>query len=77
MTRSNLDPIDKALGLRLLKLRNASGMSQERLGSAVGVSFQTIHKYENGLVRMSAVTMVKAARAMGVKPTAMLPEELA
>ena len=76
MTRSNLDPIDRALGLQLLKLRNASGLTQDQLGSAVGVSFQTIHKYENGLGRMSAVMLVKAARAMGVKPTAMLPPEV-
>ena len=69
------DPIDVAVGLRLRTLRKAKGMSQEQLGRALGITFQQIQKYERGTNRVSASMLVKSARAMGVAPAVLLPEE--
>ncbi len=69
------DPIDIAVGLRLRELRKARGMSQEALGKALGITFQQIQKYERGSNRISASMLVKAARALGVAPNAVLPQE--
>ncbi len=75
MDPSGPDPIDVAVGLRLRTLRKTRSMSQEQLGRALGITFQQIQKYERGTNRISASMLVKSARALGVAPTALLPEE--
>ncbi len=72
---SGPDPIDVAVGLRLRTLRKSRSMSQEQLGRALGITFQQIQKYERGANRISASMLVKSARALGVAPTTLLPEE--
>ncbi len=69
------DPIDVAVGLRMRTLRKAKGMSQEQLGRALSITFQQIQKYERGTNRISASMLVKAARALGVAPAVLLPDE--
>ena len=69
------DPIDVAVGLRLRTLRKVKGMSQQGLGEALGITFQQIQKYERGTNRISASMLVKGAHALGVGPTALLPDE--
>ena len=69
------DPIDVAVGLKLRSLRKSVGMSQEVLGRHLNITFQQIQKYERGTNRISASMLVKAARALGCRPTALLPEE--
>ena len=69
------DPIDVAVGLRLRQLRKSQGMSQEKLGQALGITFQQIQKYERGTNRISASMLVKAARELGVSPSSILPED--
>lgn len=69
------DPIDVAVGLRLRTLRKSRSMSQEQLGRALGITFQQIQKYERGTNRISASMLVKSARALGVAPTQLLPDE--
>ncbi len=69
------DPIDVAVGLRVRTLRKKNGMSQEKLGSMLGITFQQIQKYERGTNRISASMLVKAARALEVSPASLLPEE--
>ena len=69
------DPIDVAVGLRLRTLRKSCGMSQERLGKALGITFQQVQKYERGINRISASMLVKSARALNVGPIALLPDE--
>ena len=51
------------------------GMSQEALGRHLNITFQQIQKYEKGTNRISASMLVKAARALGVKPPTLLPDE--
>ncbi len=69
------DPIDIGVGFRLRTLRKSKGMSQDQLGRTLGITFQQIQKYERGTNRISASMLVKSARALGVSPTALLPDE--
>lgn len=45
---------DKHLGSRIRTQRLVRGMSQEKLGAALGLSFQQVQKYEKGSNRVSA-----------------------
>jgi transcriptional regulator with XRE-family HTH domain len=69
------DPIDVEVGLALRRLRRNAGLSQTDLGESLGVSFQQIQKYERGSNRISASTLVKIARFLGVSPSELLPHE--
>lgn len=37
------------INLQIAKLRRANGMTQQELGYKLGVSFQTVSKWENGV----------------------------
>jgi transcriptional regulator with XRE-family HTH domain len=51
---SALTLFDKHLGSRIRMQRLARGMSQEKLGDALGLTFQQVQKYEKGSNRVSA-----------------------
>ena len=57
--------IDVAIGSRLRALRNASGLSQENLGAALGVTFQQVQKYEKGKNRVSVRQLSKISETLG------------
>ena len=46
--------VDIYVGQRLRLRRSMLGMSQEQLGSATGITFQQVQKYERGINRMGA-----------------------
>ena len=48
------DPVDKYVGSRVRMRRIMLGMSQEKLGEALGLTFQQVQKYEKGTNRVSA-----------------------
>lgn len=48
------DPIDKYVGSRVRMRRIMLGMSQERLGDSLGLTFQQVQKYEKGTNRIGA-----------------------
>ena len=60
------NPIDVHVGSRVKLRRNMMGMSQERLGEALGVTFQQVQKYEKGTNRISASRMQAMAAALDV-----------
>ena len=62
-----------AIGARLRAIRVLAGWSQERLGSAIGVSFQQLQKYETGANRISAAQLVRVGKVLGCKPVQLLP----
>ena len=66
MTVRLRDPIDTYVGQRLRLRRTMTGMSQERLGDAIGVSFQMVQKYERGDCRVGASRLMKISSALGV-----------
>src|SRR5580698_8286718 len=51
-------PIDIHVGARVRLRRTLLGMSQERLGNAVGLTFQQIQKYERGANRLFDMAQV-------------------
>lgn len=53
----------------LKTLRKEKGYSLEAVGQLVGVSRQTIHKYEKGLKTPSPETLIKVSEALGVHPS--------
>ena len=54
MTTKEPNPIDKYVGSRVRMRRIMLGMSQEKLGEALGLTFQQIQKYEKGTNRVGA-----------------------
>src|SRR4051812_20379663 len=48
------NPIDSHVGSRVRMRRMMLGMSQEKLGDALGLTFQQIQKYEKGTNRIGA-----------------------
>lgn len=55
------NPIDIHVGHRLTQLRTMRGLTQGKLGEAIGVSFQQIQKYERGANRISASKLYQIA----------------
>ncbi len=58
--------VDRHVGRRLRMRRLLLGMSQERLGELLGLTFQQIQKYERGTNRLGASRLYEAARALDV-----------
>jgi transcriptional regulator with XRE-family HTH domain len=58
--------VDIHVGLRIRAARLAAGLSQERLGTALGVTFQQIQKYEKGVNRVGAGRLSDIARVLSV-----------
>ena len=54
MTKKAPNLTDKHVGARVRLRRLMLGMSQEKLGDALGVTFQQLQKYEKGANRISA-----------------------
>jgi transcriptional regulator with XRE-family HTH domain len=54
MSRKEINPTDRYVGSRVRMRRMMVGMSQEKLGDALGLTFQQVQKYEKGINRISA-----------------------
>jgi transcriptional regulator with XRE-family HTH domain len=54
MAKKAPNPIDKHVGSRVRMRRMMLGMSQEKLGDALGLTFQQVQKYEKGSNRIGA-----------------------
>lgn len=60
------NPIDVHVGARLRLRRTLLGLSQEKLGEAVGITFQQLQKYERGSNRISASRLYNLSQVLGV-----------
>jgi transcriptional regulator with XRE-family HTH domain len=60
------DPVDVQVGARIRLRRNMLGMSQEKLGEAIGLTFQQIQKYERGSNRVGASRLLELSRVLDV-----------
>jgi transcriptional regulator with XRE-family HTH domain len=60
------NPIDTHVGSRVRLRRNMLGMSQEKLGDALGITFQQIQKYEKGANRVGASRLQAIANVLNV-----------
>ncbi len=63
---SRPSPIDVHVGGRIRLRRTLLGMSQERLGEALGLTFQQIQKYERGVNRVGASRLFDLSRVLDV-----------
>ncbi|MGH6988569.1 MAG: helix-turn-helix domain-containing protein [Stellaceae bacterium] len=59
-------PIDVHVGSRVRLRRTLLGMSQERLGQAIGLTFQQVQKYERGANRIGASRLYDLSRVLDV-----------
>ncbi|MEK1927426.1 MAG: helix-turn-helix transcriptional regulator, partial [Rhizobium giardinii] len=69
MTNATPHQIDIHVGKRLRSRRLVLGLSQEKLGDHLGITFQQIQKYEKGTNRISASKLQAAAGVLGVPVT--------
>jgi transcriptional regulator with XRE-family HTH domain len=60
------NPIDIHVGSRIRLRRNMLGMSQEKLGEGLGITFQQIQKYEKGTNRVGASRLQAISSVLGV-----------
>src|ERR1700748_3377998 len=68
MAKKAPNPIDKHVGSRVRMRRMLIGMSQEKLGDALGLTFQQVQKYEKGTNRIGASRLQHIAEILNVKP---------
>jgi transcriptional regulator with XRE-family HTH domain len=63
------DPIDKYVGSRVRMRRILLGLSQEKLGAALGLTFQQVQKYEKGTNRISASRLQEISKTLNIPPS--------
>jgi transcriptional regulator with XRE-family HTH domain len=66
--------VDEHIGARVRARRLELRISQERLANDIGVTFQQVQKYEKGVNRIAASTLVDIAAALTIQPAALLPK---
>jgi transcriptional regulator with XRE-family HTH domain len=74
MPSKQQDPLDIEVGRRVRALRLEKGMSQEKLGNQLALTFQQIQKYENGTNRIGAAKLQRIAQILGVSVSALYPD---
>ena len=62
----NPNPVDVHVGARVRLRRTLLGMSQEKLGDAIGLTFQQVQKYERGANRIGASRLFHLSRVLDV-----------
>jgi len=60
------NPVDVHVGGRVRLRRTLLGMSQEKLGEAIGLTFQQVQKYERGANRVGASRLFDLSRVLDV-----------
>lgn len=60
------NPIDVHVGSRIRLRRTLLGMSQEKLGKAIGLTFQQVQKYERGTNRVGSSRLFQIAKELNV-----------
>ena len=63
---ANPNPVDIHVGGRVRLRRTLLGMSQEKLGQALGLTFQQVQKYERGANRIGASRMFDLSTVLDV-----------
>ena len=68
-------PVDVYVGSRVRQRRTLLGMSQEKLGDAIGLTFQQVQKYERGANRIGASRLFELSKILDV-PVAFFYEDM-
>lgn len=66
MAKKAPNPTDKHVGARVRMRRMMLNMSQEKLGDALGLTFQQVQKYEKGANRIGASRLQQIAHILQV-----------
>src|ERR1700676_3273751 len=66
LPKKQANPVDGQVGHRVRLRRMLVGMSQERLGELLGLTFQQVQKYEKGINRIGAGRLFEVAGILGV-----------
>jgi transcriptional regulator with XRE-family HTH domain len=66
MAKKAPNPTDKHVGARVRMRRMMLSMSQEKLGDALGLTFQQVQKYEKGANRIGASRLQQIAHILQV-----------
>src|SRR3954471_8755620 len=66
LPKKKANPVDAHVGHRVRLRRMLIGMSQERLGELLGLTFQQVQKYEKGINRIGAGRLFEVAGILGV-----------
>lgn len=73
-------PRQKALGGKLLQIRNSLGLSQtdmlKRLGAENLISYKQISKYETGVTEPPLIILLKYARMVRISTDVLIDDEL-
>jgi hypothetical protein len=64
--KKQTNPIDIQVGNRVRIRRMLIGMSQEKLGDLLGLTFQQVQKYEKGVNRIGAGRLYEVSRILNV-----------
>ncbi len=63
---ANPNPVDIHVGSRVRLRRTLLGMSQEKLGAALNLTFQQVQKYERGTNRIGSSRLYQLSRILDV-----------
>ena len=66
LPKKKANPVDAHVGYRVRLRRVLIGMSQERLGELLGLTFQQVQKYERGINRIGAGRLYEVAEILDV-----------
>jgi len=66
MVKKSPNPTDKHVGSRVRMRRMMLSMSQEKLGDALGLTFQQVQKYEKGTNRIGASRLQQISNILQV-----------
>ncbi len=66
--------LDQQIGANIRERRRALNISQSHLAELIGVTFQQVQKYEKGVNRVAASTLVNIANALDAPITALIPK---
>ena len=62
-------PVDVHVGSRLRMRRTLLGLSQQKLGGKLGLTFQQVQKYERGANRIGASRLFELSKILDVPPS--------
>ena len=75
MSKKSPDAYDVAVGARIRYHRLQAGISQEKLGEALGLTFQQIQKYEKGTNRCAPSRLVMMAKLFKININSFFPTD--
>lgn len=67
-----VNPVLKDFATRLIELRKAQGISQERLAMEAGIGRSYLSGVERALRNISLINITKLAKALGIEPYLLL-----